>query len=335
MEKFPESLIATAACACGLTSAVSAAASKDASQSAGRDETSAEKTGAGNDAGADAIVVTGIRASIEDAIHIKRTAPNIVDAEEIGKFPDQNIAEALQRIGGAQISREAGEGKNVSFVVERIKSTRRDLAVNEAKGVITISIPKILQNDLDTIITLDFARSLRGARPLGPLAGEKIGRESASIAHPFNYELVYGTRVGGVAGISSSGLKQSVSNDDITKFVSGTTDKGFGIATASGQDQWIQLDLGKATFVTGIYLDAITEGSALSVALSKDGKAFFPVWQSSEREPSGPWEIEVNDFIAGAQTPGREARYVRVSTTGGVTNGLTARQMGIWSKVSK
>lgn len=48
-----------------------------------------------------AIVVTGFRGSLERSIDIKRDSAAVVDAisaEDVGKFPDQNAAEALQRI---------------------------------------------------------------------------------------------------------------------------------------------------------------------------------------------------------------------------------------------
>lgn len=64
------------------------------------------------------IVVTGFRASLQSAIAQKRNAPAIVDsisAEDIGKFPEQNLAESLQRITGVQISRSNGEGQNISI----------------------------------------------------------------------------------------------------------------------------------------------------------------------------------------------------------------------------
>jgi TonB-dependent receptor len=63
------------------------------------------------------IVVTGIRASLERSIAIKREAPGIVDAisaEDIGKFPDTNLAESLQRIPGVSINRTNGEGSQVT-----------------------------------------------------------------------------------------------------------------------------------------------------------------------------------------------------------------------------
>ncbi|WNO54071.1 TonB-dependent receptor [Stakelama saccharophila] len=66
----------------------------------------------------DEIVVTGIRASLESAQARKRTANTIVDsivADDIGKLPDTNTTEALQRISGIQVSRDRGEGGSVAI----------------------------------------------------------------------------------------------------------------------------------------------------------------------------------------------------------------------------
>jgi iron complex outermembrane recepter protein len=62
------------------------------------------------------VVVTGIKASAIKAQDMKRDAEQIVDsivADDIGKLPDANVAEALQRIAGVQISRSRGEGDRV------------------------------------------------------------------------------------------------------------------------------------------------------------------------------------------------------------------------------
>jgi TonB-dependent receptor len=63
------------------------------------------------------VVVTGLRASLTNAMDIKRDAIGIVDAinaEDIGKFPDANLSESLQRITGISISRRNGEGALVT-----------------------------------------------------------------------------------------------------------------------------------------------------------------------------------------------------------------------------
>lgn len=65
----------------------------------------------------DVIVVTGFRQSLEAALRIKKESIGAVDAivaEDISKFPDQNLAESMQRIPGIAISRDGGEGKQIT-----------------------------------------------------------------------------------------------------------------------------------------------------------------------------------------------------------------------------
>lgn len=65
----------------------------------------------------DTIVVSGIRASQQAAIDIKRNSVMVVDsivAEDLGKLPDQNVAESLQRIPGVTIERNRGEGRFIT-----------------------------------------------------------------------------------------------------------------------------------------------------------------------------------------------------------------------------
>ena len=69
-----------------------------------------------SDANADDIIVTGVRASLASAQSIKRNASQIVDsivAEDIGKLPDNTVADALQRVTGVQVTRGAGEAGTV------------------------------------------------------------------------------------------------------------------------------------------------------------------------------------------------------------------------------
>lgn len=64
------------------------------------------------------IEVRGIRRSLEASMNTKRFANAVVDAvtaEDIGKFPDNNVAEALGRIPGVSVSRQFGEGSSVSI----------------------------------------------------------------------------------------------------------------------------------------------------------------------------------------------------------------------------
>lgn len=95
-------LLASAALPLWLAGATSAWAQDQASETPENDE----------------IIVSGIRESLANSIEKKRAANQIVDtitAEDIGKLPDQNIAESIQRVTGVQITRSGGEGFGVNI----------------------------------------------------------------------------------------------------------------------------------------------------------------------------------------------------------------------------
>jgi iron complex outermembrane recepter protein len=78
------------------------------------------------------VVVTGVRASLKKNLDMKRDSMAFVDAitaEDIGKFPDKNVADALQRIPGVSITRSGGEGQFVS-----IRGTGSDLTLTQLNG---------------------------------------------------------------------------------------------------------------------------------------------------------------------------------------------------------
>ncbi len=63
------------------------------------------------------VVVTGIRASLQRSMNIKKNADGVVDgisAEDVGKYPDTNLADSLQRITGVSINRVDGEGEEIT-----------------------------------------------------------------------------------------------------------------------------------------------------------------------------------------------------------------------------
>ncbi|HZD54159.1 MAG TPA: TonB-dependent receptor plug domain-containing protein, partial [Woeseiaceae bacterium] len=92
---------------------------------------SAEEPGA--DDQIEEIVVQGFRSSVKAALENKRNAVVVVDsimAEDIADFPDSNLAEALQRIPGIAITREAGEGRAITVRGLDAKFTR--VTMNDA-----------------------------------------------------------------------------------------------------------------------------------------------------------------------------------------------------------
>jgi len=81
-------------------------------------------------------IVVGTRASLQSAIGRKKRAQTTVDslvADDVASFPDKNVAEALQRVTGVQISREFGEGNGIS-----IRGVENDLNRVEINGASTL-----------------------------------------------------------------------------------------------------------------------------------------------------------------------------------------------------
>lgn len=90
----------------------------------------------------DTVQVTGTRSSVTRAQQIKQNAEQIVDsivAEDIGKLPDNNVAEALQRISGIQITRNYGEGSTIAIrglTQVRTELNGRDIfTANDGRGL--------------------------------------------------------------------------------------------------------------------------------------------------------------------------------------------------------
>jgi TonB-dependent receptor len=90
------------------------------------------------DAVVEEVVVTGFRKSLDAALNVKRDSVSSVDvivAEDIAKFPDQNLAESLQRVPGISIVRDGGEGRAIT--VRGLGSRFTRVRVNGMEAVAT------------------------------------------------------------------------------------------------------------------------------------------------------------------------------------------------------
>jgi iron complex outermembrane recepter protein len=104
-----------AAASGGMAWAVDDATAADA---AATTTAAAATTGAKSDPELQEIVVTGLRASLEKSLEIKKNATVVLDSinsEELGRFPDADVADSLNHLPGITISRTTGgEGQKVS-----------------------------------------------------------------------------------------------------------------------------------------------------------------------------------------------------------------------------
>ena len=119
----------------GMASLVMAAAGFALMPGAALAQETSTNNNAQNGEGVEEIIVSGIRFSQRSALDRKKESVTMSDslvAEDIGEFPDKNIAEALSRIPGVQISRgdDGAEGSMVS-----VRGVSPDLLRVEVNGV--------------------------------------------------------------------------------------------------------------------------------------------------------------------------------------------------------
>lgn len=149
---------------------------------------------AGTEEQATVVKVTGYRASLLSSAKDKKEAVGFQDsisAEDIGKFPDKNIAESLSRIPGVQISRDVtGEGMNVQ--IRGLGSSFTKVLLNNAQIAVASSGPIDGANtnrevDLDLLPTDLFTKLTVSKSPTaGMVEGGAAGVVNLRSARPFD-----------------------------------------------------------------------------------------------------------------------------------------------------
>lgn len=176
------------------------------------------------------IVVTGIRSSLANSARVKRDSQQIVDsisAEDVGKFPDSNIAESLQRITGVAIDRSGGEGQfitvrglgpefNTVLVNGRVMATDNPgrefsfdvLSSNmiQRTDVFKSNVPELQEGGIGATVNIITARPLAGrsgfhfsasAGAIYDTLREKAGPDTSATASWTNDEKTFGVVLSG------------------------------------------------------------------------------------------------------------------------------------------
>ena len=136
-----------AAFAAEASAASNVAASAQATTGAGTTQDTDTTADKQDEEGSDTIVVDGIRQSLESAVEVKRRADNIVDsitAEGIGRFPDLNLGESIQRIAGVQLIRDEFRSGKVAIRglpgLTKVQINGNDLASPDFSGSFSFGI---------------------------------------------------------------------------------------------------------------------------------------------------------------------------------------------------
>jgi TonB-dependent receptor len=157
-------------------------------------DASAEPDSQGEDMGE--IVVSGFRASLESATNAKRQSTNFTDsvfAEDIGKFADLNIAEALNRIPGIQLGREVN-GDGLTIAIRGLGTNFTKVVLNGSQIAVASSGRADSSNqnrevDLDLFPTELFTRLDVNKTPTASMVeGGVSGVVNMRSARPFDKE---------------------------------------------------------------------------------------------------------------------------------------------------
>jgi outer membrane receptor for ferrienterochelin and colicin len=182
---------------------------------------SAQNAPAQDDQPLQEIVVSGFRSSLEKSLEAKRNSTNFSDsisAEDVGKLPDNNLAEAIARIPGVQISRTNGEGQQINLrglgpSFTRVTLDGMPISVASEGSVDQAARNREFDFDLlpsDLFSALEVAKSPQASGVEGGLAGTVNLRP----ARPFDYDgLAVSYKLEGTYQSSSQDVDPRASSD--------------------------------------------------------------------------------------------------------------------------
>jgi iron complex outermembrane receptor protein len=197
------------------------------------------------------IIVTGFRQSLEAAINLKRESVGAVDAivaEDIAKFPDQNLAESLQRIPGISISRDGGEGRSIT--VRGLSSQFTRVRVNGMETIAT-SVDGASANRDRAFDFNVFASELFSSLVVHKTAEASLDEGSLGAVVDLNTGNPLAGRAGLKGALSLTGSYNDLSDTlgpRAAGMLSWRNDEGtFGIAVSAAYSHTETLELGNNT----------------------------------------------------------------------------------------
>ncbi len=219
-------------------------------QSAGENDDEKDASAENSPEELDTIKITGIRRSLKSSRDLKRDAQGVVDgivAEDIGKFPDTNLAESLQRITGVSIDRSAGEGSKVTvrgvgpdFNLVLLNGRQMPASSIADTGASNSRAFDFANLASEAVSGIEVYKTSRASTPTGGIGATINIKTARPLDNP---AFLANIGIKGVTDTSGDNLPGSLQGDSVTPEVSGiisakSADGKFGIAlTASYQER--------------------------------------------------------------------------------------------------
>ncbi|MEL0633950.1 TonB-dependent receptor [Pseudoalteromonas carrageenovora] len=263
------------------------------------------------------IEVRGIRSSMAENLDVKRMSGSVVDAitaEDIGKFPDKNVADSLQRVPGVVIERDGGEGASVS-----IRGLSSELTFTQLNGNFIASSPGEPSRSFDytllpssMIESVEVFKSPEARLDEGGVGGTVLMRSRKPLSMEanlgvFNVESTY-------ADVTKEYEPQftglySWKNDDenfgilvgytyqerTNRTLSGGTDANVWRYTGDGQptditgnsvdnnNGWDTINDASGNSYDGVWFPQVVRGSVLNEKREREGVQFSTQWRPTNR----------------------------------------------------
>ena len=179
-----------------------------------------------------------------------------------------------------------------------------DVAFAQTARGVDVTVPVAQRDNPVTVIELTLAQPV----PRGQQVGSARSR--------FEDQATYGRVVSENATFKMSSPSVHDKTTDHAKLFRGEkSDRGFAFHTGDELNPWVQLDLGQVIHVTGVVIEnrpgeRRTDG--ITVSVSEDGRQWTKVWAAPNWQQI--WEVPVTTTQAGAEVPGRPARYLKLET---------------------
>ncbi|WP_448501846.1 TonB-dependent receptor [Sphingomonas sp.] len=198
------------------------------------------------------IVVTGVRASIVGALDVRRESTQIVDsivAEDIGKLPDNNVIEALQRVTGIQVTnRGAGEASGIS-----IRGLTDPLTTQNGRNIFTASGRSFALQDIPA--TLIRRVDVYKTRAADQIETGIAGQIDVFTRRPFDFD---GFAISGFArGIYNE--QADTINPNISALISNRWETGIGDIGLLVNASYARTDFRDMSITSGAMVPFATE----------------------------------------------------------------------------
>ena len=233
------------------------------------DQTAATAAAAVQGAPIEEIVVTGIRKSIEDSIAAKRNSSSIVEvvsAEDIGKLPDNSIAESIARLPGLAAQRTAGRAQTLSirglgpdYTVTTFNG-REQPSTSDSRSVEFDQYPSELVSQVKIFKTPDAGMSYQGIAGTADIETVKplaYGHRARSLTYRYEKD----GQKANVSSLSDTGSRASATYID--QFMDHKVGLAFGVAynktpyQAQARESWGYADGPGGTKIVGGTKDGI------------------------------------------------------------------------------